>query len=84
MRTSDQIVLQQQIVRFFPEKLNLEPPSPDVDLFASEVLDSVSFIELLLLLEQEFGIRVSLNDLELENFRSIEKIAEFVFGPISK
>jgi acyl carrier protein len=35
-------------------------------------------VEFLAHLEQEFGIQVSLEDLEIEQFRSIARIARFV------
>jgi acyl carrier protein len=68
------------IVRLFASRMNLQVPSSDTDLFETGVLDSLTFVELLLLLEQEFGVKTSLEDLEFENFRSIEKIAVFVLG----
>ena len=67
-----------RIARIFPETLHLDPPPADADLFDSGVLDSLAFVELLLRLEQQFGVSVSVDDLELENFRTIERIAEFV------
>lgn len=70
--------LENRIAGIFEDKLNLAVPSPDVDLFAAGGLDSLLFVELLFALEREFAIRVSLEDLELENFQSIARIAEFV------
>ena len=62
----------------FPDALHLDPPPIELDLFDSGVLDSLAFVELLLRLEQDFGVSVSVDDLELENFRTIERIAAFV------
>ena|SRR5437899_11986390 len=70
--------LNSQIGRIFEEKLHLEIPSVETDLLDTGVVDSMAFVELLNQLEQEFGITVSIEDLEIDNFRSIEKIAEFV------
>lgn len=58
--------------------LHLEAPPADADLFETGVLDSLAFVELLLLLEREFGVATSAADLEVENFRSIARIADFV------
>ena len=41
----------------------------------------MAFVELLLQLENEFGVTTSVDDLEPENFRSIDSIAEFVRSP---
>jgi acyl carrier protein len=71
-------VLRQQISRLFADSLNRPVPSVDLDLFESGVLDSGTFIELLLHLELDFGVRASAADLDLDRFRSISCIADFV------
>lgn len=71
------------ISKFFREKLNLEVPSADTDLFETGVLDSMGFVELLIYIEREFGIRVALEEMEVDNFRSMERITEFVAGQVS-
>jgi acyl carrier protein len=58
--------------------LNLEVSSVDTDLVETGLLDSLALIELLAQLEETFGVSVSTDDLELENFRSIASIAGFV------
>ncbi|HEV8702652.1 MAG TPA: acyl carrier protein [Candidatus Polarisedimenticolia bacterium] len=70
--------LQGRIVRLFADRLNLDVPSGETDLFEAGALDSMAFVELLAQLEREFGIVVSLQDLEMDNFRTIERIAGFV------
>jgi acyl carrier protein len=72
--------LADQIARVFATKLHVEVPSVDTDLVETGVLDSMAFVELLLSLEEGFGVKVSLDELELDNFRSIARIAEFVAG----
>ena len=67
-----------RLTRIFPEVLHIDPPAIDTDLFDTGVIDSLAFVELLLRLEQEFGVSVSVDDLEIDNFRTIERIAEFV------
>lgn len=58
--------------------LNVEVESAETDLFEAGLLDSLAFVELLLRLEREFGVTASVDDLELDNFRSIARIAAFV------
>jgi len=70
--------LYEQVSKLFLEKLNLDVPSIDTDLVERGVLDSLQFVELLLHLEQEFGVKISLDDLEIDHFRTIVRIAEFV------
>lgn len=70
--------MQDRIARVFSGLLKLDIQSVDTDLFESGILDSLAFVELLLQLEREFGVTTSVEDLELDNFRSIARIAEFV------
>lgn len=72
------IGLTDRIGRLFAETMNAQVPGGDTDLFESGALDSLGFVDLLARLEQEFGIRIAIGDIEIENFRCIEKIAEFV------
>jgi acyl carrier protein len=65
----------------FVEKFNIEAPSPDTDLLASGVLDSFQFVELLLQLERGFGLRVRIGDIELDDLRTLERIARLVAAP---
>jgi len=60
------------------ETMNLEVPSADTDLFQDGLLDSLTFVELLVKLEEELGASISLDDLEPDNFRSVDHIASFV------
>lgn len=67
-----------RIARIFTAALHVDVPSADTDLFETGVLDSLAFVELLLQLEREFGVTVAAEDLEAENFRSLDRIREFV------
>ena len=67
-----------RITSLFSEKLLVEVESADTDLLDSGILDSMRFVELLLNLEHEFGFRVIIESLEMEDFRSLSRIAELV------
>lgn len=75
---STQVVKSNEIANLLCSRLGLEIPSSDTDLFDAGILDSMGFVELLLQLESNFGIRLSLSEIEFENFRSVDRIAEFV------
>ncbi|HEY2989032.1 MAG TPA: acyl carrier protein [Candidatus Binatia bacterium] len=66
-----------QITALFLQQMDIAVPSIHTDLFDAGILDSLAFVDLLARLEEQFGIRVSIDDLELENFRSVAKIASF-------
>ena len=59
----------------FVERFSIEVPSPDTDLLESGILDSLQLVELLLHLEQGFGFRVSIETLELDNLRTLRRLA---------
>jgi len=71
-------ILYDQISTFFSERLNLNISTPAEDLFETGVLDSLAFVDLVMYLEQQFDIRISTDEMEPDNFRSIAKIAGFV------
>lgn len=60
------------------ESLLLDPPDSTTDLIDGGLIDSVGFMELFLLLEDEFGIQIELDDLDLDHFRSVDRLASFV------
>lgn len=71
-------LLQDQLTKLFREELHLDVPSPDTDLVDAGLLDSLQFVQLVLHLEEDFGMHISLEDLVIDHFRSIESIAAFV------
>ncbi len=75
---AESMTIEAQIAQLFSKKLNLDVPSFETDLIETGSLDSLKFVELLVELEQQFGLRVSLEDLEVDNFRCIQRIADFV------
>jgi len=52
--------------------------SIETDLLAGGVLDSLSFVDLLLYLEEEFHVSISLDELDLTNFQSVSAVAAYV------
>lgn len=76
----DTAVTERRLFRLFEDKLNLAVPEAETDLFETGALDSLMFVDLLFHMEMEFNVKVSLDDLEIENFQSIGRIAEFIAG----
>jgi Acyl carrier protein len=72
--------LQHRIANLFSTALNLDVPSVDSDLFDTGVLDSLAFVQLLFHLEEEFGVATSVEDMEVDNFKSISSIANFLMA----
>jgi len=74
------VKLTERIGRLLANALHIDVPASDTDLFEAGVLDSLAFVELLVQLEREFGVVVAAADIEVEHFRTIERIACFVAG----
>lgn len=53
------------------------------DMFAAGYVNSLFAMQLILFLESEFALRVEDADLELDNFRSVERIERFVAGKLA-
>jgi len=51
---------------------------PEEDIFALGFVNSLLAMQLVAFVEREFGVAVADDDLDLDNFRSIQAIAGFV------
>ena len=70
--------LEGRIAQLFVDRLNTEVPAADADLFETGVLDSLRFVELLAALEEAFGVHVAIEELEIDDFRSVSRIVDFL------
>jgi len=77
----ERTVALERLRTLFLRHLHLEVPSADVDLLKTGLLDSLQLVDLLLLIEEEFGRRISLEAIELEDLRSLARLAELVSRP---
>lgn len=48
------------------------------DLLTDGIIDSLGIVELITFLEDKYGIKVDDDDVDAENFRSVENIVKFV------
>lgn len=62
----------------FREQLHIEVPSPDTDLVESGLLDSLQLVQLLLQVEERLGARLPLDEVDLEDLRSIARLARLI------
>jgi acyl carrier protein len=69
---------QRAIVGFFKNSLNIDVGSVDEDLLADGRLDSLGVVELLFFLENHFDLRVDMEQLQLEQMRTVEAISRLV------
>ena len=53
---------------------------PDLNLFESGKVSSLFAMQLILFVEKEFGVEVANEDLDVNNFRSLNAITAFIMG----
>lgn len=70
----------ERVQQLFLETLNVQVPSVEADLIESGLIDSLALVELLFAIEREFSVSLPLDDLEIENFRSVNRISEVIVG----
>jgi len=59
-------------------KLFIDVDSPETDLLNTGLLDSLALVQLLVHLEERFGVRIALDAIEIEDLRSVASIAALV------
>lgn len=69
---------EERVAQILREVLAIEVPSPTTDIVAEGLLDSLLLVTLLFEIEQEFGISVPLETLDLEEISTVERIAAMV------
>jgi len=67
-----------RIRRLFEDVVNIQVHSDDTDLIEEGLLDSLVFVELLVGLEDTFGIQIDIVDLDIEDFRTVRQIGRLV------
>jgi methoxymalonate biosynthesis acyl carrier protein len=58
--------------------LGVQVEADDVDLVATGRLDSLALVELLFHIEEDFQVRVPLEELELDSLRTVRGLAGFI------
>jgi methoxymalonate biosynthesis acyl carrier protein len=74
----DESEVGQAIMAFLRERFGVEPASPDANLIEDGILDSMMFVDLVMFIEERFGVVAALEDLEIDNFGTVAGMARFV------
>jgi acyl carrier protein len=67
-----------RIHHLLERELSIRLEAPDTDLIESGLIDSLGLIELLAALEQEFQVALDQEELDVDDFRTVERIAALV------
>lgn len=70
--------LEASISRLVQDVLFVDVPGHDTDLIEEGLLDSLGLVSLITELEAALGFELPLDDLDVDSFRTIRGIAEFV------
>ncbi|RCJ36602.1 D-alanyl carrier protein [Nostoc punctiforme NIES-2108] len=70
--------IQAKIKNFLAKFFGNHDLQPDEDIFALGFVNSMFAMQLVLFVEQEFQITIENDDLELENFRTINSIVNLI------
>jgi D-alanine--poly(phosphoribitol) ligase subunit 2 len=60
------------------DHLNVLVDSPDADLLETGLVDSIGLVELILQLEDRFGMDLPIESLEVDDLRSINTVADLI------
>jgi len=66
--------LESRVVAILRDAVGVEPPARDTDLLDSGLLDSLGVVSLISEIESAFGMELPLDELDVDDFRSIDRI----------
>jgi acyl carrier protein len=75
---TDDTILRQEVAALLFHDLNVDASSAHEDLIENGLLDSLKIVELLVRLEQRYALRIPLEELDIDSFRSIAAIARLI------
>jgi D-alanine--poly(phosphoribitol) ligase subunit 2 len=68
----------ERVRQLIAEVLEVDAEMEDLDLIGSGLLDSLALVELLFQIEEEFHVRMPLEELDLDTVRTVRGLAAFI------
>ena len=78
MRAEDTKTHRDIIRAYIMESVNLKELEDDFDIFAAGIVSSLFAIELMTFLEKTFSIKVTMDDLDMDNFKTVNSTGNFI------
>lgn len=78
MDNTETATLEQKVSQLLRDRLAIDVPSPDTDLIAMGALDSLALVELLLRIEETIGVAISVEEIDLNDLKSVRSIAGLI------
>ena len=78
MTTTNTQEIRQTVREFISSSIDISNLGDDENLFETGIVNSLFAVQLMTFIEKTFGIEISMDDLDIENFKSISATAAFV------
>src|SRR5947207_10471574 len=78
MSTTDEKGIKEAVKRFILSSISVAKLDDDDNLFESGIVNSLFAVQLMTFIEKTFAIEVGTDDLDIENFKSLNAMTPFV------
>ena len=78
MNTTESNQAKEIVRNFINSAVNIEMLGDEENLFESGLINSLFAVQLMTFVERKFGIEIGMDDLDIENFKSVAATAAFV------
>jgi len=78
MTANDTNRVKETVRNFINNSINIDGLGDDENLFESGIVNSLFAVQLMTFVERSFGIEIGMEDLDVENFKSVSATAAFV------
>ena len=78
VNTTEEKSIKESVKRFILSSINFTHLDDDDDLFESGIVNSLFAVQLMTFIEKTFAIEVEMDDLDIENFKSLNAATAFV------
>ena len=78
MIAKDTNQVKETVRSFINNSINIDGLGDDENLFESGIVNSLFAVQLMTFVERSFGIEIGMDDLDVENFKSVSATAAFV------
>ena len=78
METDTRPELRAQVAEVVSERAGIDVPDTSTDLLEAGLIDSLALVTLIVALEETFGVQLPLDDFDVDHFRSVDTMADFL------
>jgi methoxymalonate biosynthesis acyl carrier protein len=78
MIANDTNHVKETVRNFINNSINIDGLADDENLFESGIVNSLFAVQLMTFVERSFGIEIGMEDLDVENFKSVNATATFI------